>query len=140
MRADCAGVAKAGVGRDAVPAIRSAARPQTDSHRGVPLVHEFDEFRLCTERRALFRDEVEVRLRRKAYECLRHLVEQSPRAVPKDELCDVVWSPRIISTETLTSTIKDIRLALGDRGEPRRYVRTLSGFGYRFVAPVVVVA
>jgi DNA-binding winged helix-turn-helix (wHTH) protein len=101
------------------------------------VVHAFDDFLLCTQRRVLLRHDVEVRLRRKAYECLRYLIEQSPRAVPKDELCDAVWSPRVISNETLTSTVKDIRLALGDRGQPRRYLRTLPGFGYRFVAPVV---
>jgi DNA-binding winged helix-turn-helix (wHTH) protein len=56
--------------------------------------------------------------------------------VSKDELCDAVWSPRIISNETLTSTIKDIREALDDQLQPRRYVRTLFGFGYRFVAPL----
>ena len=100
------------------------------------MVHAFNEFRLCTQRRALFREEEEVRLRRKAYECLRYLIEQSPRAVPKDELCDVVWSPRIISNETLSSTINDVRRALDDRDQPRRYVRTLSGFGYRFVGEV----
>jgi DNA-binding winged helix-turn-helix (wHTH) protein len=104
------------------------------------MVHAFDEFMLCTQRRLLLKGDVEIPLRRKAYECLCYLVEQSPRAVPKDELCEVVWSPRIISNETLTSTVKDIRLALEDRDEPRRYVRTLPGFGYRFVAPVLVVA
>lgn len=101
------------------------------------VIHSFDEFLLCTERRALFRRDTEIKLRRKAYECLRYLIEQSPRAVPKDELCDVVWSPCVISNETLASTIKDIRQALNDRDQPRRYVLTLAGFGYRFVAPVV---
>jgi DNA-binding winged helix-turn-helix (wHTH) protein len=100
------------------------------------VIHSFDEFLLCTERRALFKRDTEIKHRRKAYECLRYLIEQSPRAVPKDELCDVVWSPRIISNETLTSTINDVRRALDDRDDPRRYVRTLSGFGYRFVAEV----
>jgi len=104
------------------------------------VVHAFEGFQLCTQRRLLVRDDVEVKLRRKAWECLRYLVEQSPRAVSKDELCDVVWSPRVISDETLSSTIKDIRQALDDRAQPRRYVLTLSGFGYRFVAPVVVTA
>jgi DNA-binding winged helix-turn-helix (wHTH) protein len=104
------------------------------------MVHAFDEFWLCTQRRVLFRHDMEIKLRRKAYECLCYLIEQSPRAVPKDELCEVVWSPRVISNETLTSTIKDVRQALDDRKQPRRYVRTLSGFGYRFVAPVVVVS
>jgi DNA-binding winged helix-turn-helix (wHTH) protein len=104
------------------------------------MAHAFDEFVLCTQRRVLFRLDEEVRLRRKAYECLRYLIEQSPRAVPKDELCDVVWSPRIISNETLSSTVKDIRHALDDRDRPRRYVRTLPGFGYRFVAPLTVVS
>jgi len=85
----------------------------------------------------LLRRDSEIRLRRKAYECLRYLIEQSPRAVSKDELCEAVWSPRIISNETLTSTIKDIRQALDDQLEPRRYVRTLFGFGYRFMAQVL---
>jgi DNA-binding winged helix-turn-helix (wHTH) protein len=104
------------------------------------VLHAFEGFQLCTQRRLLVRDDVEVKLRRKAYECLRYLVEQSPRAVSKDELCDVVWKPRIVSDETLSSTIKDVRQALDDRAQPRRYVRTLAGFGYRFVAPVVVTA
>ena len=100
------------------------------------MVHEFDDYRLCTSRRVLLRDDREIQLRRKAYECLRYLIEQSPRAVSKDELCDAVWSPRVISNETLTSTIKDIRQALDDQLQPRRYVRTLFGYGYRFVAPL----
>ena len=91
-------------------------------------------------RRSLTSTSSRTSSRRKAWECLRYLVEQSPRAVSKDELCDVVWSPRIVSDETLSSTIKDVRQALDDRDQPRRYVRTLSGFGYRFVAPVVVTA
>ena len=98
------------------------------------MIHVFGQYHLCTLRRALFRDNQEVPLRRKAYECLRYLIEQSPRAVPKDELCEAVWSPRVISDETLASTIKDVRVALDDRGQPHRYVRTLTGFGYRFVA------
>jgi DNA-binding winged helix-turn-helix (wHTH) protein len=101
------------------------------------VIHAFDDYQLCTLRRALLRSDGEVRLRRKAYECLRYLIEQSPRAVSKDELCDVVWSRRVISDETLTSTIKDVRHALDDRLQPRRYVQTLFGFGYRFVADVV---
>lgn len=100
------------------------------------MIHAFNEFQLCTQRRALFRRDEEIRIRRKAYECLRYLIEQSPRAVPKDELCDVVWAPRVISNETLTSTIKDVRSALNDRVQPHRFVRTLCGFGYRFVAPL----
>jgi DNA-binding winged helix-turn-helix (wHTH) protein len=113
--------------------MRGRGRPDSSE---VIVLHAFDGFRLCTQRRVLFREEAEVKLRRKAYECLCYLIEQSPRAVPKDELCEVVWSPRIISNETLTSTINDIRRALDDRAQPRRFVRTLSGFGYRFVADV----
>ena len=96
------------------------------------MVHAFNEYRLCTSRRVLLRHDTEVRLRRKAYECLCYLIEQSPRAVSKDELCDAVWSPRVVSNETLTSTIKDIRQALDDQIQPHCYVRTLFGFGYRF--------
>ncbi len=66
------------------------------------------------------------------------LVENRERMVPKDEIIERVWEGRIVSDAALSSRVKSARQALGDDGKAQRYIRTIHGQGFRFVAPVRV--
>lgn len=99
-------------------------------------IYEFDNFRLDVQERQLWRDGEPVALYAKAFEMLVVLVENRGRLLTKDELFALVWSGQIVEESNLTVNMSAIRKALGERASQPRYVKTVSGQGYRFVAEV----
>ena len=96
----------------------------------------FGPFTLDLAQRLLTRDGQPVHLAPKAFDVLARLVAEGPRAVPKDELLATVWRDVFVTESTLSTTIRDLRKALGDdAGEPR-FIRTVFAFGFAFVADV----
>lgn len=79
-------------------------------------------------------DRRDVHLSPKAYELLTFLVETRPRAVSKRELHERLWPSTFVSEATLASLVAELRDALGERGREGRFIRTVHGFGYSFVA------
>jgi TolB-like protein len=62
------------------------------------------------------------------------LVQNSERLVSKDEIIEKVWDGRVVSDAAVASRVKTARQALGDDGKSQRFIRTIHGQGYRFVA------
>jgi DNA-binding winged helix-turn-helix (wHTH) protein len=79
-----------------------------------------------------------VKLRRKVFQVLVYLLTHRDRVVSKQELLEQLWPDQFVGDETLKSCVKVLRKALGDRGRTPRFLRTLHGQGYRFVAAVEV--
>lgn len=98
--------------------------------------YEFGPFRLDPVKRRLLRDGEVVALTPKAFDTLLLLVEHSGRTVERDELMQQVWPDVAVEENNLTQIISALRRALGDRREEGRYIATISGQGYRFVAAV----
>ncbi len=98
--------------------------------------YEFEPFSLDASRRRLLRDGADVPLKPKVFDTLLALVENSGRVVEKDELISRVWPDTIVEENNLTQNISAIRKALGERRDEHRYVVTIPGRGYRFVAEV----
>ncbi len=97
----------------------------------------FDTFVLDTAVRELSDDGTSVPIEPKVFELLVHLVENRDRAVSKGELITSIWEGRFISEAAMSSAVRSVRRALGDDGKSQRYVKTVHGHGFRFVAPVV---
>jgi hypothetical protein len=57
----------------------------------------------------------EIELRPKSFKVFRYLVENAVRLVPKDELIKAVWPNVVVTDESLTRCVSDVRLTLGDR-------------------------
>jgi DNA-binding winged helix-turn-helix (wHTH) protein len=85
-----------------------------------------------SETRELRRDGGIVPLSPKAFELLRALLEERPRAVPKSTLRDRIWSSTIVSDTSLARVVNEVRTAIGDDSRLPRFVRTVHGFGYAF--------
>ena len=79
-----------------------------------------------------------IHLRPKVFQILAYLLAHRDRVVPKAELLEHVWPNQFIGDATLNACIKDVRKAMGDGGRTPRFLHTLHGQGYRFVAAVVV--
>src|SRR5262245_50498592 len=51
---------------------------------------------------------------------------------------DAVWGDAVVEENNLTQTISTLRQLLGERPDEHRFIVTVSGRGYRFIAPVTV--
>ena len=70
---------------------------------------------------------------------LAFLVEHRDRLVSKSEIFEKLWDGRVVTDSALTSRIKSARQALGDSGKTQRFIKTIHGKGFRFVADVQLV-
>ncbi|MGB7926182.1 MAG: tetratricopeptide repeat protein [Pyrinomonadaceae bacterium] len=102
----------------------------------LPTFYEFGPFRLDTQRCLLLRDGVPMNLSPKAFETLLVLVEHNGRVMKKEELIARIWPNSFVEEGNLTQNIFVLRKALGEGPNDHRYIVTIPGQGYRFVAPV----
>lgn len=86
----------------------------------------------------LMLDGVDVELERKPLEVLIYLLQHAGEVCTKDELLTGVWPGRVLSETVLTKCIGRLREVLGDRDQA--IIRTVYGFGYRFVESVRIEA
>jgi eukaryotic-like serine/threonine-protein kinase len=107
---------------------------------GPKVLYEFGPFRVDPDKQVLLREDQQVSITPKAFETLLILVRHSREVVSKDELMKAVWPDAFVEEANLSQNIFVLRKALGDTLEDRRYIVTLPGRGYRFVAQVRTVA
>src|SRR5215471_11226330 len=96
----------------------------------------FGDYVLDTQRYELHHAGALVKLRRKVFQVLVYLLAHRDRVVSKQELFEHLWPDQFVGDEALKSCMRTLRQALGERGRTPRFVRTLHGQGYRFVAHV----
>ena len=98
----------------------------------------FGPFRVDVSDERLWRDSEPVPLTRKAWGVLRVLLEAGGRLVTKQELAETVWPGIHVGDDSLTKAVRELRRALGDDQRAPRFIATVHGRGYRFVAPLDV--
>lgn len=96
----------------------------------------FGPFILDPAERLLTRDGEPVSLRAKAFDTLCALVENPGHLMTKDELIQRVWPGTFVEDNSLSQSVLLIRKALGGESEGARYIETVPGRGYRFIAKV----
>lgn len=77
-----------------------------------------------------------VKLGNKAFQLLNLLVERHGMLVTKDAIFSTVWDGTFVSESALTSTVKELRRALGDGSRQSSYIESVYGRGYRLIAEV----
>jgi TolB-like protein/DNA-binding winged helix-turn-helix (wHTH) protein/Tfp pilus assembly protein PilF len=117
--------------------VKDIATPQPDVVEDA-CAYVFGPFRLVTDQVALLRDGAAIPLRPKSFDVLHYLVRHPQRLVSRDELLRAVWSGVVVTDDSLTQCLIEIRKALDDR--ERSIVRTVPRRGYLFDVPVQVEA
>jgi TolB-like protein len=108
----------------------------------LPVTHdapvlEFGGFRLDRGERSLVTAAgVPIQLTRRLYDLLLYMVEHPGRLLEKQALMDAVWKGAVVEENTLSRTISNLRQLLDEGAGEHRYIETVSGLGYRFIAPV----
>ena len=102
-------------------------------------IYDFGEFRLDAGQRLLTsRDGRVLPLVSRAFDTLLYLVERPGELVSKDALLKAVWPGTIVEENNLNQSIAAIRRALGERAGEHKYIVTIAGRGFKFVAPVTL--
>ena len=97
---------------------------------------QFGSFELIPNRRLLLRAGRPVNVPSRAWEILLVLVERAGEVVGKADLLAHVWPRLVVEEGALRVHISCLRRILGDRQDGMRYIESVTGLGYRFVAAV----
>jgi DNA-binding winged helix-turn-helix (wHTH) protein/class 3 adenylate cyclase/tetratricopeptide (TPR) repeat protein len=99
----------------------------------------FGDYTLDAEHYELHRAGTLVRLEPRVFNLLAYLVRHPGRTVTKEELREQLWPDQpFMSDDPLANSVAQARKALGDSGQAQRYIKTMHGRGYCFMAPVEV--
>ena len=94
----------------------------------------FGPFRLDIERRLLSRDGAPVPLRSRGSDILCVLAASPGMLVTKENLMDQVWPGLNVGENTIQVHVSALRKALGEDIGGQRFIVTVPGRGYRFIA------
>ncbi|WP_266180223.1 ATP-binding protein [Dyella humicola] len=82
------------------------------------------------------RDGREITVEPKAFAVLLKLLAHPGQLIGRDDLLDAVWGHNFVTPSTLSRVIAHLRRAMADDAEQPRYIQTVHGLGYRFIAPL----
>src|SRR5712691_10237931 len=99
-------------------------------------VVSFGPFNLVASERLLTKDGAPVELGARGLDILIALLSKPNEVVAKQHLLTQVWPDVIVEEGSLRFHIASLRKALGDGKGGARYIATLAGRGYCFVAPI----
>ena len=100
-------------------------------------LYEFGEFRLDPEKGLLSRSDTPVPLTPRVFETLLFMVENHGAVLDKERLMEAVWPDSIVEENNLTQNISTLRRIFGETPGSHRFIVTVPGRGYRFVAEVI---
>lgn len=100
----------------------------------------FGPFEADLHTRELRRNGALVPLQQQPFMILEQLISHPGELVTREQLRRAVWpqGTYVAFERGLTSAIRKVREALGDRADAPIFIETLTGRGYRFIAPVGV--
>ncbi len=102
---------------------------------GARSVYRFGTVEVALDNYVIRHPDAEERLSNREQELLRYLIEHRGKVLPRGELLTGIWrySPNV-TTRTVDTHILNVRKKLRDDATNPRFIETLHGVGYRFIA------
>jgi TolB-like protein/DNA-binding winged helix-turn-helix (wHTH) protein/Flp pilus assembly protein TadD len=100
------------------------------------LKYAFGPFVLDPVSRRLWRDGEAVAITARVFDILVVLIGRQGQPVDKDVLLEQVWGDLAVEEGNLARNVSTLRKLLGEAPDDHRFIVTLPGRGYQFVAPV----
>ena len=98
------------------------------------VAYAFGSFRLVPSQQLLLEGDRSIRIGSRALAILIMLVERAGEIVSKEQIFQQVWPDTIVEESNLRVHVTALRRALGERQGGARYVASIPGRGYQFVA------
>src|SRR5262249_1025146 len=95
---------------------------------------EFEDFELNPRARTLRRGAIPVTITSRAFEALVTLARNPGHVVEKEELIQTIWPDTVVEEGNLHQCVSALRRALGEKPDERRFIATIPGRGYSFIA------
>ncbi len=96
--------------------------------------YEFADFRVDVQKRLLSRGDEQILLTPKVFETLLTLIEHRDEVIDKERLMSLLWPDSFVEESNLVQNIAVLRKALGENSKQHKFILTVPGRGYRFVA------
>jgi DNA-binding response OmpR family regulator len=120
--------------RELTARIRAIMRRGRATDRRGPV--QIGDLRLDPASRTLTKAEVPIELAAKEYDLLQLLMTNAGQVLKREEIMDEVWDPHWFGpTKTLDVHISWLRKKIEDDPSAPRYITTIRGVGFRFLAP-----
>ncbi len=101
-------------------------------------VYKFRDCLLNTAERSVIKERRHLDLTTKTFDVLEFLIENAGKVVTKDEILGHVWNGNFVEESNLPVHISKLRRFLSESRDCR-FIETVQGTGYRFVAPLQTV-
>jgi DNA-binding winged helix-turn-helix (wHTH) protein/tetratricopeptide (TPR) repeat protein len=99
-------------------------------------IFEFGPFLVDPADRTALRDGLPLAMTPKVFDTLVYLIRNRGRLLSKDELLKGIWPATFVEEVNLAVNISALRKLFGEGPQDGRYIVTVPGRGYRFVAAV----
>ncbi len=99
-------------------------------------LYNFGPYRLNANERLLLRNGTPVPLSGKTFDLLLILVTNAGHLLSREALIEALWPTTIVEENSLSWYVSALRRFLGDEDKTSRYIETVRGRGYCFIAPV----
>ena len=93
-----------------------------------------DDYVIRTDTRELLYKGGSKKVEPLVFKLLIYMLKNPDRVLTRDELISNVWESRVISDSALSAAMCATRQAIGDTASKQKYIKTVSGSGYRFIA------
>ena len=104
------------------------------------IIYSFGGFRVDALKRQISNGGQAVAVTAKAFDTLIMLIRRPGELVSKEELIHNLWPDTIVEENNLLQQISALRKALGERAGAQKFIATIPGRGYCFVAQVDEIA
>ena len=113
-----------------------------DAVTSSPRLVRFEAFEFDRHTLELRKHGLKIKLSGQPMEVLAMLLARPGELVAREELQHRLWpNDTVVEFEhSINAAVKTLRRALGDSADEPRYIETLARRGYRFIAPVEVIA
>ena len=93
-----------------------------------------DKYQFCTDKQELLYKGIPQEIEPQIFRLLVFMLSNPDRVLSRAELVRQVWKSSVISDSAISAAISSARRAIGDTGYKQKYIKTVSGSGYRFIA------
>ncbi len=99
-------------------------------------IYVFGDFQLDVGKGILLREGQTVAMQWKTFELLCVFAKSNGNLITRDELMNKLWADTFVEDNNLSQHIRLLRKALGENSSNAKFIETVAGRGYRFVAQV----
>lgn len=92
------------------------------------------EWRLCVRTNSLFHTDTKVELENRLVILLLFFIDHSGEILDKERIIKAIWPGKVVSEDSLAVAVSNLRKALCDSSRAPRFIKTIPGVGYQFIA------